>query len=249
MSPASSFHHHRRHRPGFLDDAVGGLLQRIATNVHAARAVAAAADRHRIGVALHEADVLERHAEPFGGHLRIDGGVALTMRMGAGKDGEHAARIESQHHTIVEHCGFLEKIADAAAAQLAVLLRLGGAFLEAVPVGDLQALVHDMDEVPGIVGDAGLQLVRHGGRRNEIAPPDFDRIDARNLGSAVQQLFDQISRLGPAGAAIRRHRNGVGEDGLADAMHRRNLIDAGREPHREQRDDHGSRKDVRTHGV
>ena len=217
--------------------------------MHAARAVAAAADRHRVGVALHEADIFERHAEPFRHHLRVDGGMALAVRMGAGEDREHAARIEAQHHAVVEHRGLLEEVADAAAAQLAVLFRFGGALLEAVPVGELQAFVHDVDEVAAVVGDAGLQLMRHRGGWNEIAPPDLDRIDADDFGGAIEQLLDQISGFRPAGAAIRRHRNGVGEHRLADAVHSRNLINAGRQPHREQRHHHGRGKDVRAHGV
>ena len=206
--------------------------------MHAARAVAAAADRHLVGVALHEADVLERHAEPFGHHLRVDGLVALAVRVRAGDDGEHAARIEAQHHAVVEHRGFFEEIADAAAAQLAVLLQFRRALGKTVPVGELEAFVHHTDEIAAVVGDAGLHLVRHGGRRNEIAPPDLDRIDADDARRAVEQLLDEIGRLRPPGAAIGRQRRGVGEHGLADGVHRRNLIDAGREPQREQRHHH-----------
>ena len=117
------FQHHRRHRLGLLDDGVGGALERVAADMHAARAVGAAPDRHLVGVALDEADDLERHAEPFVHHLRVDGLVALAVRMGAGKDRERAARIEAHHHAVVEDRGFFEEIADAAAAQLAVLLR------------------------------------------------------------------------------------------------------------------------------
>ena len=120
---------------------------------------------------------------------------------------------------------------------------------KAVPVGDFQALVHHMDEIAAVIGDAGLDLVRHGGRRNEIAPPDLDRIDADHFGGAIEQLLDQVSRLRPAGATIGRERNGVGEDSLADAMHRRDLIDAGREPHGEQRHHHRGAEHVRAHGM
>ena len=120
---------------------------------------------------------------------------------------------------------------------------------EAVPVGELEAFVHDVDEIAAVVGDAGLRLVRHGGRRDEIAPPDLDRVDADDLRGAVEQLLDQIGRLRPAGAAIGRERRGVGEHGLADGEHRRNLIDAGRKPQREQRHHHRGAEHVRAHGV
>ena len=106
-----------------------------------------------------------------------------------------------------------------------------------------------MDEIAAIIGDAGLDLVRHCGGRNEIAPPDLDRIDADHVGGAIEQLLDQIGRLRPSGAAIGCERNGVGEHRPADAMHRRNLIDAGREPHGEQRHHHRGAEHVRAHGM
>ena len=117
------------------------------------------------------------------------------------------------------------------------------------PIGELQAFVHHMSEVAAVIGDAGLNLVRHGGSRNEIAPPDLDDIDADDLGRAVEQLLDQKGRFRPPGAAIGRERNGVGEDGMRDGMHRRNLIDAGRQAYRKQRHHHRRAEYMRAHGV
>ena len=54
-------------------------------------------------------------------HLRVDGVMALAVRMGTGKDHQRAARIEADDHAVVEDRGFFDEIADAAAAQLAVL--------------------------------------------------------------------------------------------------------------------------------
>ena len=70
---------------------------------------------------------LDRHAEPFVHHLRVNGLMALAVRMGAGDDHERAARVEADHHAVVEYRGFFDEIADAAAAQLAVFLRFRGA--------------------------------------------------------------------------------------------------------------------------
>ena len=119
--------------------------------------------------------------------------------------------------------GLFEEIADAAAAQLAVLLRLGGALGEAVPVGELEAFVHDLREFAAVVGDAGVVLVRHGARRDEVAPPDLDRIDADHVRGAVEQSLDQIGRFRPAGAAIGLQRRRVGEHGAPGGMHRRDV--------------------------
>ena len=181
------FQHHGRHGLGLLDDGVGGALERVAPDMHAARAIGAAADRNLVGVALNEADRIKRHAEPFVHHLRVDCLMALAVGMGAGKDHECAARIEANGHAVVEDRRLFDEIANAASAQLAVLLRLGGAFGKAAPVGELQAFVHHAHEFAGVEGDAGMQLVRHGARRNEVAPPDLDWINADHVRGAVEQ--------------------------------------------------------------
>ena len=153
------------------------------------------------------------------------------------------------HHAVVEDRCFFDEIADAAAAQLAVLLRFRCAFGKPAPVGELQALVHDAHELAAVVGDAGMKLVRHGGRGHEVAPPDLDRIDADHARGAVEQLLDQIGRLRPSGAAIGLQRRRVGEHGSPGGVHRRDLIDAGRELEREQRHDHRRVEHVRAHVV
>ena len=219
----------RRHRLRLVDDGVGGFLERIAADLHAARAVGAAPDRHRVGVALHEADAAERHAEPLRHHLRIDGGVALAVRMGAGEDRHHAARIEAQRHAVVEHRRLFEEIAEPAPAQLAALLRSGGALGKARPVRELEALVHHMREVAAVVGGVGAGLVRHLRRTDEIAPPDLDRIDVDHRRGAIEQPLDQVGRFRPSGAAVGMHRAGVGEHALPHRMQRRHVVDAGRE--------------------
>ena len=89
---------------------------------------------------------------------------------------------------------------------LPCFFEFGGALGKAIPVGELEAFVHHMDEIAAVVGDAGLHLVRHGGGRNVIAPPDLDRVDADDARRAVEQLLDEKGRLRPPGAAIGRQR-------------------------------------------
>ena len=122
MSPASASDHGGGELLALLDHLVGGELKRIAADHHAARAVGAAADRDLRGVALHIADLLERHAEDFMGELREHRGVALAVRMGAAVDRQRAGRIELHVHAVVEDAAELDLEADRAAAQLAALL-------------------------------------------------------------------------------------------------------------------------------
>jgi hypothetical protein len=118
-----------------------------------------------------------------------------------------------------------------------VFLRFASAFGEAVPIGKLQAFVHNAHELAAVVSDAGMNLVRHRRRRHEVAPPDFDRIDAENLGGAVHQLFDEEGCLRPSGSTIGRHRCSIGEHSLRSGMHRRYVVDAWRELDGKQRYD------------
>jgi hypothetical protein len=106
-----------------LDDAVGRSPERRTAEHRAARGVRAAAERHRVGVALDKADVLERNAEPVGHELRVGGGVPLAVAVRAGHDRHHAARIEAQLHALIEHARVLQVIDEGAAAKLSLFFR------------------------------------------------------------------------------------------------------------------------------
>ena len=92
-------------------------------------------------------------------------------------------------------------------------------------------------------------LVRHGGGRNEIAPPHFNRIDANDARRPFDELLDQKGRLRPAGAAIGRHRCGVGQHRLGRSVHRRDVVDAGREFDGVKRHHDAGLEDMRAHLV
>src|SRR5580700_8760820 len=74
--------------------------------------------------------------------------------------------------------GMLEQAADAETAKLAALLRLAAAFLEAVVVGQRQRLVEDRLEIAAVVSGADRRLVWHRRFFDQVAPAQFDRIDA-----------------------------------------------------------------------
>ena len=94
---------------------------------------------------------------------------------------------------------------------LAALLRFAPARFEAVVVGERQRLVEDRPEVAAVIGGADGGLVRHRGRRNEIAPPQLGRIDAGDARGLLDHALEHVVRFRPAGAAIRRGRDRVGE--------------------------------------
>ena len=113
---------------------------RRAAEHHRARAAGAAAGDQLVAVALQQADALERHAELLAQHLRERRGVALAVVERAGDDGHAAVGLEADAaHLLVGGRGDFEIAADAEAAQLAALLALALALVEALPVGDARA--------------------------------------------------------------------------------------------------------------
>ncbi len=84
----------------------------------------AAAGDEPVAVALHQADLVEGHAELGRQHLREGGPVALPVVQRAGDDGDRAVGLEMDAaHFVAGRRGHFEVAADAAPAQLAVLLR------------------------------------------------------------------------------------------------------------------------------
>jgi hypothetical protein len=57
------------------------------------------------------------------------------------------------------------------------------------------------------------RLVREAVGRDEVAPPDLDRIEARHPRRLVDQPLEDVDAFRPAGAAIGVDGLGVGEDG------------------------------------
>ena len=49
--------------------------------------------------------------------------------------------------------------------------------------------------------------------RNQVAPPDFRRVDAELMGGEIEQPLDHEHAVLAAGAAIGRHDRQIGEDG------------------------------------
>src|SRR5438105_3760011 len=144
----------RRHRLRLLDDGVGGTLERRAAEHRAARSVRPAPERDGVGIALHEAHVLERHAEPVGDELRIRRGMALPVRVRAGDDGHHAARVETELHALVEDAGVLEVVDKRATAEPAARFTLLFSLWVTRPVGELERAIREPAEFARVVGPA-----------------------------------------------------------------------------------------------
>ena len=66
-----------------------------------------------------------------------------------------------------------------------------------------QCRFHVLCEVATIVVGPECRLVRHRRRRNDVAPPQLDRVEIQFAGGVFDRPLDQIDCLRPPGAAIR----------------------------------------------
>ena len=139
-----------------------------------ARAVGAHAELHLVGVAVHDADIVDRDAEPFGDDLGERGLVTLAVLVTAGEDFDRAGRIDPHLGQFPEPDAAAERAdrlarrnpagldigRDADAAQLVMAGGFALALAEAVVVGDLQRLLQRGVIVAGIVVHDHGRLVR-----------------------------------------------------------------------------------------
>ena len=160
--------------------------------------------------------------------------MTLSVRMGAGEDGERAARVEAEIHAVVEDAALLDVVGDRAAAQPAVLLGRGAPRRVALPVAEVEALVQDARELAAVVVPEGRRRVRQLLRRDEIAAPDFRRIDADHPRRLLDQALGEVGGLGPPRAAIGAERCGVREQALRHHVDRLHVVRLGDEAQRER---------------
>ena len=155
----------------------------------------------------------------------------------AGEEGD-AARIfpfvleADRARFLVRRRGALEVAADAEAAQLAALPRLFFSFWKARPVARFQGALQHLGELSGVIHLPRGGLVGHLVGPHVVAPAQLDAVDAELGRRLVDEALHVIVRLGPAGAAVSRHRRGVGEHELRRHVQQRRAVDAHRVLHR-----------------
>ena len=176
-----------RDLPALVDHLVERLDQRRAADRQRARAVGSHAERNARGVAMHDVDILDRHAEPLGHKLREGGLVTLAVAVGAGENGDAAGRIDPHRRYFIEpgpraeraghrrrrHAARLDIARHAEAAQLALTARCGAALLEAGIVGVFERHIERGEIVAAVIGERDRRLVGIGGRGDEVAAAQF----------------------------------------------------------------------------
>ena len=194
-----------------------------------------------VGVALLHADAPGRQPEHVHRQLHVAGGDALAHGHGGAGELDEAV-VGERHADALGQCaaaGPLQEGGQAAPAQQAAGGRAGAACLEAGPVGQRQALVHQRLEVAAVVDlpeRVGVGQLR---RADEVAAPQLGRVQAQAARGRVHQPLDQVDGLGPPGAAVGAGGRVVGEHGRDADVHRADVVHAGAHPGpHHQRDGH-----------
>ena len=217
------------------DDLVARLRERRAADDQRARAVGAHAELHLVGVAEHDVDILERHAEFLADDLRVGRLVTLAVIVRADKHGDLAGRVDAHGRALIKTAARAEPSGDARwrqaagldigaepdAAQLAVARRCRLAFGEARPIRCHQRLFQAAFRIAAVIFHHDRRLVRIRLFGDHVAAADLGVVDSHVACGDVDQPLQHEGRLRPAGAAIGIDRHRVGEHHFHFAIDRR----------------------------
>jgi hypothetical protein len=136
---------------------------------------------------------------------------------------------------------------DAAAALPARTARGPAPRRKTVPVGEHEAPVENLLELPAVVGLRHRIAIWHLFRSDQVAAPQRGRVELHRARRGVEQAFDDVDRLRPAGAAIGADGGGVGHHRGQPQVDDGNVVDAGDDPGSDhQRNRHGGGRCVCT---
>ena len=189
------FHHVRGNLDGLGAHFGAGEPARVAGDHRRAAAAGPAPERGRVGVALHDDDVVDVDAELLRndlGHRRLD---ALPVRAGAERNGDRTARVDSHDRGLgthrVHHPGARFDIEPDADTEQPPLFRERTLLLvpERVVVDDLGGLFERVGRARELECDAGRHRVRQFIRRDHVPPAPFERVDAELTRRLVDHLL------------------------------------------------------------
>ena len=154
--------------------------------------------------------------------------MALALVLAAHQQGRVAAWVKADlGEFLAGSRRLLDRVGNAAAAQLAARFGLVATCREAGPIGFRQCFLLVGGEIAAIVIEVQRGLVRHRRGRDQVFRPQFDRVEAQFARGVVDQALDDIGRLGPSGAAIGRGAVGVGHHRQHRDVGCRDVISAG----------------------
>jgi len=165
----------------------------------------------------HAVDAIDRDFQSIGSDLCKRGFETLPDRRGADKDRDRAVGFERQSRILLRAGGTaLDEAADpqsviAAVDQLALKVRLfrPAELLQTAVEG--QPIVTAVERVLVLVWGDRRDRIGHFRRRQQIAPAEFDTVDAEIAGDNVQKPLAEEIGLEPPRSAIGADRRLVGQ--------------------------------------
>ena len=196
----------------------GGERDRVAAHDRRPRGEGADGVAEPAGVAGHDLDVLERHAELVGGDLRERREVALPLGGQAGRDLHLAGRLDDDVRALVRPDAGALDVAGEADADLAAVgpRRLGVCQRPSSQPTRSLSFCSDAGKSPGVVDQRPAVLERqvvvvgHLVRGDEVAQPHLGAVEPEPVGDRVHRALHREDALRPAGAAVGRDDHGVG---------------------------------------
>ncbi len=217
-------------------------MDRRAAQHRDAAADGADAVRKAPGVGRDHAHAFNRHRQNVGGDLGEHRMVALALRRGAGRDHHLAVGLDRDLRALVgAEAGVLDVARDAEAEIFAGGARrraAGGKIRHARERGVETAMI-----VAAVIGHGRAVARLHAGHigeaiaRHEARAPHLGAVELQFARHAVGEALQHEGRVGTAGAAHRRGRHLVGEDGVERDVERLQRVGAGERPHAGERQD------------
>jgi hypothetical protein len=109
------------------------------------------------------------------------------------------------------------------------------ACVEAVPIGQQQALVEHLLELPAVVDLRHRVGVRELVGADHVAAAQFGRVEVQLARGGVEQALGDVDRLRPAGAAVGAGGGAVAEHRGEVQVDERDVVDAGGDPRADQK--------------
>ena len=182
------------------------------------------------------------------GDLRIGGGVALAVRLGADEDGRRTVLLDAHHGVLGRAEGAdLDVARKPDAADHAALPRRAQPLLEARPAGDLHGAIEMALELARIVDAPHRRLVGHLLRLDEVAGPDLIGRDAHLARREIDEALDEVGGLRPPGAAIGIHGKRVRIEAAEAEVGARDVVEAGRHQPRERGNERREGRQIGAH--
>jgi hypothetical protein len=163
-------------------------VNRAARELQRPRAERADPVRDDRGVGVHDAHILERHAQHRGRDLGPRGLVTLAVRHAAGDDRRGAVRLDAHRSVLAAAPAdlYVATDADSELANIATGTPHRLLLAPTVVVALAQRAVEGERVVAGVVHRSGGRRVRERVGRDEVAVTDRDRIEVERAGHEVE---------------------------------------------------------------